>query len=848
MQRSVTLALCAILLGFVVLQPCRAQQPIPPYEKLVGTNAVFGKEYWIAIPPNEVPGYSVIALEIYVASVFDTEVEVLEAETGKSYKKTLKKGEILTLTDSRGETNWAWEIRNAEVVEPKGIRLTSAKPISVYVLNSKVFTSDGYMAIPTKLWDTNYIAVSYYDFKEARDWAGGFVVIAQDNNTQVTIDLKGTGGAYATTSGGKAINTGKPFTVTLDEGQTYMVHGDGLTRAIFDLTGTSITSSKAIGVIGFHQRTTMPNLLMNGNGRNHLVEMIPPVSAWGTKYVTVELSRNHFGPGRGDMFRVVASQPQTLVTLEYFDKNTKKKLGGSGFVLNKAGDFLDFSQSSNPTALPEGVSIWSSDKPVFVGQYSCSSSWDGDITLDPFMLNLTPLEQFTRRTIFQLPSATSFTTHKLNLIVQANTSSPTLIDDLKSLLIDDRPIWNDSRAISPTLLFNRITGTDLYWTTIDFQSDAKSHTITCNDSIRFGGYIYGYGQTDAYGWPLAAMSKDLTDTSTTDTLKPIIAKSGSAGSMTFTASEVSIQEDPTAPAPFAFTQVPTGIADAGLLEPQPGFTSSNYAFTFTSDSSLPRVNPSKLLSFTLSVKDQYQSAVAYFYVMDWAGNITYDSLRYVFVPKSQDTMRPQLRKTGVSRLLTVTATEMRNIPNPPTIPTRNGDQVESGLADIGLVSNDPRMNSVNYTLVFQTDSTLQRTPLYKSFTFNLAVQDTTMAAAAYFYAVDSVGNKVIDSVKYKPVITTEVSEEQQPGTTPFSLSAFPQPASTACTVHWTGESSTEAVALKLTDLQGRVLWQGSTAAGQHDFALPVSDLPSGTFVVQCMVGSEVATTTIHIKR
>lgn len=211
MHRCGTIALCAILLGYVVRQPCRAQQPRPPYEKLVGPNAVFGKEYWIANPPNETPGYPVVALEIYVTSVFDTEVDVFEA------------------------------------------------------------------------------------------------------------------------------NTGKPFTVTLEEGQT--------------------------------------------------------------SYVTVELARNHLLTGKGDMFRVVASEPQTQFTCECFDKNDKKRIMRGGALLYKAGD----------------------EAP------------------DPFMMNVTPLEQFSHRTTFQFPTQTAFSSHKLNLIVHANISSPNLIDNLKPSPSTTRP-------------------------------------------------------------------------------------------------------------------------------------------------------------------------------------------------------------------------------------------------------------------------------------------------------------------------------------------------------------------------------------------------------------------------
>jgi len=625
--RYTLFALLVCLLGAAGVFTASAQRKTPTFEEMQNVNGAQGTEFWIAVPPNEVPGYPVNGLEIYVASAFDTEVTVFEAETGMRYKKTIKKGEIRTLSDSRGETKWAWEIRNAEVPELKGVQLTSKKPISVYVVSSKIFTSDGYLALPTSVWGRDYIVTSYFDFKEFREWPGGFVIVAKEDGTIVEINLKGQGEADGKTSGGRSINTGQPFSVTLEKGGTYLVQGDGKTRAVFDMTGTSIKSNKAIGLFSFHMRTTMPNLLFNGNGRNYLIEMTPPVTAWGKRYVTVEYSRRHLLAGRGDMFRVIASQPQTRVTLEYFDKNDKRKLGGSGFVLNKPGDFIDLSQSADPTALPEGVSVWIADKPVFVLQYSCSASWDGDLTLDPFMINVTPVEQFIQTTIFQSPTMTAFSTHKLNLIVKADTSSPNLITDLKSLTIDDKPTWSDSRAISPTLLFNRITGTDLYWTTVDFQTDGKSHTISSNGNIKFGGYIYGYGQTDAYGWPAAAA---FAPTGVRDILPPQIKKTVLCGDWTIDVTELRNIPDPPRAIPKDSDQVETGIAEIDFVADSIGRVSTNYDIVPVTDLNipLPRDPSYKRFQFLMNVIDKSKDAIAYIYIKDWANNITYDTVYY----------------------------------------------------------------------------------------------------------------------------------------------------------------------------------------------------------------------------
>jgi hypothetical protein len=132
MRFHVTLVLSVLIGISVVYQSSTAQ-----------INGSQGKEFWITIPPNELLPFPTNELEIYVSSLFNTEIEVFDAATGHVYKRKVTAGEVRTLSDKRGETNWTWEVREFEQVMRKGIRIRSTQPISVHVLNSKTTTADG---------------------------------------------------------------------------------------------------------------------------------------------------------------------------------------------------------------------------------------------------------------------------------------------------------------------------------------------------------------------------------------------------------------------------------------------------------------------------------------------------------------------------------------------------------------------------------------------------------------------------------------------------------------------------------------------------------------------------------
>lgn len=719
-----------------------AQQNMPTADQMLNSGSM-GTEFWIAIPPNELNPFPVEALEVYIASAVDTQVEVFDAGQNRTNKLSVKAQQVRTLSDMRGETSWNWEVRESETVVRKGVRITSPTPITVFVLNSKSVTTDGYMALPVSAWDTEYIAASYYDFSEVKSWAGGFVVVAKEPTT-VNITLRGSGSAGAgRTALGKRI--GDKITVEMDSGDVYMVQGDGRTRGEFDLTGSIITSNKPIGLLGFHARTTMPNALVNGNGRNHLVEMLPPTSAWGKQYATVELAREHRNnQGKGDMFRIVAKEDLTTWSVMYYDKTTKRELGKRGGLLTRSGDFVDITQSAAPTALVHGCSVWSAEKPILVVQYSCSSSWDGDTNLDPFMIALPSESQFVTNTLFQVPSLSKFTKHRLHLIVSVDTTDAKLIDNLKSITIDNTPIWNHPQAQEPKLLANNMTK-GFYWTTIDIPNQPVAHTIQSNGAARFGGYAYGYGGFDAYGWSITG-GTPVANVLTVDTLPPVLTITSTACySRSFTVREERNIPNPPRQTPQNGDQLETGLQSVRLMG-----ASVNLRLDKGADSSDIYTNAPKRLDFRVYAIDTTKPSKGTLLIRDWNNNVAVDTV--TFSPAVRvDTLPPAIElKSNVGILWDYEISDKRTNPDPIPACTSDTIQVDKGLQRVEFDSLNMRLIRP-LTRVFPSGTA--------TVSATMEVIDITKAAEGCIVAYDLAGNSSKVCQQYNPTSTVDNKEQ-----------------------------------------------------------------------------------------
>src|SRR5690606_20569918 len=97
-------------------------------------------------------------------------------------------------------------------------------------------------------------------------------VVATEDNTIVTI---------VPTTGTSARPAGVPFSITLDQGETYQLLGNS---AATDFTGSTINSDKPIAVFSGH---TCGNVPPTTGFCDHLVEQIPPLSSLGQSFVTI---------------------------------------------------------------------------------------------------------------------------------------------------------------------------------------------------------------------------------------------------------------------------------------------------------------------------------------------------------------------------------------------------------------------------------------------------------------------------------------------------------------------------------------------------------------------------------
>ena len=402
-----------------------------------------GKDFWFGFMENHET--SEIRLEIYISAADSTNGVVTMPLTGWSQTFSVKDNSTVLVTVP---TNTAMATGSG-LIENKGIHIQTNDNVSVYALNSRSRSADASVILPTPALGRTYFASSYKGTNSSR--FSELMVVAVEDNTQVEISPTKT-----TTDGHSA---GSTYSVSLDSGQLVQV------QSVDDLTGTKIKSAGSCKPFAVFSGNEWTNVGSCGGAQDHLYEQMFPVGAWGKNFTTVPYKTRL----NGDEFKIIASSNQTTVQVG----------DAAAFILNE-GQF-SLKNLRSPT-------IIRSDKPIQVSQFSRSTSCDGQ-NGDPFMIQLSPIEQSLKKITYNAPNVTVLDSYYTNIITRTDAVSDLLFDDTN--IADQFNIYADYPEYSYAQISISI----------------GNHTI--ESPAGFTAYVYGFGNIESFGYATGARLDNL---------------------------------------------------------------------------------------------------------------------------------------------------------------------------------------------------------------------------------------------------------------------------------------------------------------------------------------------------
>lgn len=414
-----------------------------------------GTDFWFGFLENF--SGSQIDGQLYITSPVNTNCTVTLANGSYTQSFAITANVLLNVTIPAFNSPL---VVNDQVIQNQAIHITSVAPVTVYAANVENATVDATVIYPTTSIGNNY-RVAVYNPSNLGGSSAEFLIVAAENNIDVEITPS------ATTLQGNA--AGVPFTITLQQGQTYMVQSGA------DLTGSTVkavgagSNCKKFSVFGGNQCASIPNV---GAAFvcccDHIYEQIPDVNRWGRNFVITPLTTR-----TGDTYIVMAHTNGTTVNVT-----------GVGTYNLNAGQFAEF--------ITPGPAKWiTSNNPILVAQYANSQDYDFCAGADPFYIVIPPVEQATTNAIFGAYAMPLTNTYYLNLVTKTvNIGGGILLDGAPVLAGSYTPVSGN-----PAYSFAALTILQ------------GSHTLVSDST--FIATTYGFGNYESYGYLAAANLVDL---------------------------------------------------------------------------------------------------------------------------------------------------------------------------------------------------------------------------------------------------------------------------------------------------------------------------------------------------
>ncbi len=411
-----------------------------PRATLAGPVSSQGTEFWLTFPAQYLVPSLPQALDLFILSQGGASGEVSIA--GLSFAQAFSVGPNSAVTVVVPETAM---LSAADGVQNLGIHVTANSNITVFGLEYEQYATDGYLALPVGAIGAQYWVASYTaDVNQGATTTISdteFAVAASQNSTSVTITPSQAVGSHP---------AGVPYTVALNQWETYQLQGDVLGS---DLTGTQVASNVPVALFGANACADVP---VSYTTCNMLLEQEIPLTTWGTAFVTVP-----FATRSSDTFRYLSSANGTVVSVN----------GAAVATLNQ-GQFYEQMLSS--------ASYITSTAPILVMHYSNSHTYDNVASGDPCDITVPPISDYG--TIYQLAAPTTgFSSNYLNVAAPSGEAG--------AIQLDGAPI--------PAASFTAVGGSG--YSAAQVSIGTGYHQLS--GAQPFGVESYGFSPRDAYGYP-----------------------------------------------------------------------------------------------------------------------------------------------------------------------------------------------------------------------------------------------------------------------------------------------------------------------------------------------------------
>ena len=439
-------------------------------------NPAAGNKFLLTFFENIQDIHSSLHHTVFVTTEEKGEVTFTVDAFGIGFKsvKQATRGKVVSVKIPTLITNSsATHVSNRTVI----VEAEKGKVILVYGVNEQIKTADAFLILPMMPKDGlktsyKYIAASY-----TTDFPGFLAIIPQfsEGNTEVDVHFHLSAISETPSYHNLAKNTdyfnNNKLHLTLNASQSVYLLGIG------DTTGTVIVTNKPVSVFSGLGCSNVPQSIL---ACDHLVEQFPPVSTWGTRFVTVPLRyRVAF-----DVFRFIAAYNCTDVSISC--------VSSIGLPASSWTFTLDEAEYRETNITSNEYCIVKSTNRLLVLQYGVGRDADGNHTGDPFMAVLPPADRFSNNLTFaNYESSVQTYKHIVNVVIPAAFFQPDSIYLSNSRLSD--------------LRFDVVSILDGYriaYYGVRVDIEAGSHTLYhTNQHAGFGILVYGFTFGASYGYP-----------------------------------------------------------------------------------------------------------------------------------------------------------------------------------------------------------------------------------------------------------------------------------------------------------------------------------------------------------